>query len=72
MKKRTWLVSARKKKGLKQSDFAKKVGIAKSYLSAIENGERNPSGVTALKISKELDVPMEWFYEDIQKEVVKE
>lgn len=64
MKKREWLITARKEKELNQSEFAKQMGIAKSYLSAIESGERTPSGFTALKIARALDLPMERFYED--------
>lgn len=63
-KQRDWLINARKEKGMKQHEFAKEVKIAKSYLSAIESGERTPSGYTALKISKALNFPMERFYEE--------
>lgn len=72
--KRIWLIEARKEKGLKQHELAAKLEIAKSYLSAIENGERTPSGHTALRIAKELDIPMQRFFENEdqeQKEVLK-
>jgi putative transcriptional regulator len=62
--KRTWLVDARKEKGIKQQELAEMAQIAKSYLSEIENGNRTPSGHTALRISKIIDVPMEKFFED--------
>lgn len=61
--KRTWLIEARKEKGFNQKEFAKEINIAKSYLSAIENGERTPSGHIALRISKAIGYPMEKFYE---------
>lgn len=57
-------MDARKEKNIKQNELASKAKIAKSYLSAIESGERTPSGFTALRLAKILDVPMEWFYEE--------
>ena len=68
-KKRDWLIAARKAKGYStQAEFAKALNIAKSYLSAIENGERTPSGKTALKIADALDVKMEMFFKNESKE----
>ena len=64
MEKRKWLTDARKEKKLSQKELAAQTKLAKSYLSAIENGERTPSGHTALRLAKILDVPMEWFFED--------
>ncbi|MCU6603791.1 helix-turn-helix domain-containing protein [Peribacillus frigoritolerans] len=64
MEKRKWLTDARKEKKLSQKELAVQTKLAKSYLSAIENGERTPSGYTALRLAKILDVPMEWFFED--------
>lgn len=62
--KRKWLIDAREEKGFNQKDFAISIGLSKSYLSSIENGERSPSGKTALKIARALDIPMEWFFEE--------
>jgi len=39
--------AARVEKGLTQAEFAKKSGLHPSYLSGVENGQRNPS-LTAL------------------------
>ena len=65
MGKREWLIEARKEKGFKrQNQFAEAVGLSKNYLSAIESGERTPSGKAALKIAKVLEVPMERFFEE--------
>lgn len=33
----------RKKKGLSQDEMAKLLGISQSFVSGIENGEKNPS-----------------------------
>lgn len=69
MKKREWLIAARKEKGFEtQAEFAQSLGMAKSYLSAIENGERTPSGKTALKMANLLDIKMEMFFEDEEEE----
>jgi putative transcriptional regulator len=67
MGKREWMIEARREKGFKrQNQFAEAVGLSKNYLSAIENGERTPSGKAALKIAKALDIPMERFFEEDQ------
>ena len=69
IKRRDWMVAARKAKGYAtQAEFAKDINIAKSYLSAIESGERTPSGKTALKIANALDVKMDMFFLDEIKE----
>lgn len=63
LKKREWMIAARKAKGYEtQAEFAKDLNIAKSYLSAIESGERTPSGKTALKIANALDIRMDMFF----------
>ena len=69
-KKRDWMIAARKAKGYEtQAEFAKELNIAKSYLSAIESGERTPSGKTALKIANALDVRMDMFFMDESEKV---
>lgn len=60
--KRTWLVEKRKEAGMHQRELAAKVGVSKPYISTIENGIRNPSGETAMKIADELGFPMEMFF----------
>lgn len=64
MGKREWLINARKDRGFKQNEFASEVGLSKNYLSAIESGDRTPSGKAALKISRALGFPMERFFEE--------
>ncbi|MEI7025932.1 helix-turn-helix domain-containing protein [Paenibacillus sp. y28] len=52
----------RKKKGLTQEALAEKAGIHYSYMSGIENADRNISMETLEKIIAALDVaPMEMF-----------
>ena len=69
-KKRDWMIAARKAKGYEtQAEFAKELNIAKSYLSAIESGERTPSGKTALKIANALDIRMDMFFMDEPEKV---
>lgn len=72
MKKREWLTEARLRKGFEtQAQLASEIGIAKSYLSAIESGDRTPSGKTAMKISSLLGVPLEKFFDEEEKEEKK-
>lgn len=54
--KRDFLISARKDRGLKQSDIARITGINPGHYANIEIGKRNPSVNLAKKISKILDL----------------
>jgi len=49
----------RKKRGLRQTDLAKMVGIFQSELSEIERGIRKPSVYLAKKIAKALGVSLD-------------
>jgi len=49
----------RKKKGLRQTDLARLVGIFQSELSEIERGVRKPSVYLAKKIAKALGVSLD-------------
>ncbi|MBE0649654.1 MAG: helix-turn-helix transcriptional regulator [Bacteroidales bacterium] len=49
--------SLRKEKGIRQVDFAEKCGISQTYLSQIENDERNPTLDVLERISKVLEIP---------------
>ncbi len=55
------------KKGKKQKDLAKAVGISPQYLRLLEKGEsNNPSREVMLKIAKELDSTVdELFFNNI-------
>lgn len=45
-----------------QADFAKLFGISRSFLSEIENGEKNPSVQLLQKISRKLQIPLAVIY----------
>ena len=48
----------RKQKGQTQSEFASTCGISQTYLSQIENNQREPNLGTLKIISNELNVPL--------------
>ena len=45
---------------MKQAEFAKQVGVAQSYLSALERGEKEPGAAVLLAISREFDKSVDW------------
>ncbi len=47
----------RKGKRIRQIDFADKCGISQTYLSQIENDERNPTVDVLVRISNVLEIP---------------
>ena len=52
----------RKQKGISQETLADKAGIERSYMGAIERGERNPSYDKLVSIARALNVsPAELF-----------
>jgi transcriptional regulator with XRE-family HTH domain len=54
----------REKAGLSPSDLAKRLGMSRAYLWQLEHEDRKaPSSDLLYKMSKELGVSMEWFYE---------
>ena len=50
--------SKRELKGLTQIELAKKSGVDRNYVGMLERGERNPSYLSLLKISKGLGIPV--------------
>lgn len=50
---------ARTRKDWRQVDLARRAELSKTYVSEIENGRRDPSLTTILKLSEALDVPPE-------------
>lgn len=57
----------RKKRGLTQVALAKKIGMESTYLSAIENGRREPSLTLVKQISRAVTTPPEvLFWEAVQ------
>ena len=43
-----------------QAKFAKRIGVAQSYLSALERGEKEPGAAVLLAISREFDKSVDW------------
>ena len=62
------LRTERKKLGLSAKELAKRVGLSRSYITLLENGERSPTKTIIAKIAKGLMVKSwvveEWFLED--------
>lgn len=62
--KRTWLSQIRKENNFNQEQLAATLGITKSYVSEIEQGNRTPSGYLALRYARTLGFKMERFFEE--------
>ena len=45
---------------MKQAEFAKRIGVAQSYLSALERGEKEPGAAVLLAISREFAKSVDW------------
>jgi XRE family transcriptional regulator, regulator of sulfur utilization len=61
------LKEVRLKKGLRQGNFAKQIGISQTFISQIENGSRNPSLDLLQKIASFYQLPLAvllWFSVD--------
>jgi len=43
-----------------QADFASRIGVSQSYLSAVEHGRNEIGAVVLLAISREFDKSLEW------------
>ncbi len=64
---RSDLTSRRKKLGLTQEDLAKKVGVTRQTIIAIEKGDYVPSVLLALKIAKIFDESVERIFKYEEK-----
>lgn len=49
----------RTKKGIRQEEFAKLMGVSRQTISSLENGRYNPSIMLAYKIAKYFDMSIE-------------
>lgn len=49
----------RKKKGYTQFQMAEKIGVSEFYISALETGNRKPGRNTLIKLSNEMNMPIE-------------
>lgn len=56
----------RKERGIRQEDFAKKMGVSRQTISSLENGRYNPSIILAYKIARFFDMTIEevFIFED--------
>ncbi len=43
-----------------QAEFARRIGVTQSYLSALERGEKEPGGGVLLAISQEFGKSIDW------------
>ncbi len=53
----------RKEKGMSQEKFADESGVERSYMGAIERGERNPTFIKLYMIAKALKVSLPHLFE---------
>ncbi|OTU12605.1 helix-turn-helix domain-containing protein [Acinetobacter baumannii] len=58
------LAELRKKNGISQEKLALESGLARSYLSGVERGQRNTSLLNIYKIADTLDIPIECFFDN--------
>lgn len=49
----------RKEKGYTQFQMAEKIGVSEFYISALETGSRKPGRNTLIKLSNEMNMPIE-------------
>lgn len=49
---------ARVRKGLRQGDLAKKLGVTATYISLLEHDKRDPSWSFLERLAKALDIPL--------------
>lgn len=69
---RKWLYDIRSTQLIRQTDLSKKVGIAQSYYSDIENGKTGPSVKVAKKIGLVLGFNWTKFFEEGSEESANE
>lgn len=55
------LKSVIKKRNIRQKDLANAIGVSPKYMSQILTGRKNLSSTLALKASKWLDLPLDFF-----------
>lgn len=60
---RDWFIELRKKSNLTQQNIADQIGVTRQMISAIENGDAEPSVSTAKLLGELLNVPWTRFFE---------
>ncbi len=58
------LRSAIKSSGLKQKELADRIKVSATTLSRYCAGTQTPTQASMLRLAKELNLPLAWFYED--------
>lgn len=61
----------RKEKGYTQFKMAEKIGVSEFYISALETGSRKPGRETLIKLSNEMNMPIESLLELETEQSVK-
>lgn len=61
---RNWLINCRKRKGLSQTELAKRAGISQPSYCAIEKSKTTPRPATAKRIAHELGFDWTKFFND--------
>lgn len=56
---------------LTQTEFARKIGLTKNYISLMENGQREPSERTISDICREFGVSKTWLYSGMGEPYIK-
>ena len=60
---RKWFIDLRKQANLTQQKLADEIGVTRQWISAIENGDCEPSVTTAKSLGKLLNFPWTQFFE---------
>jgi putative transcriptional regulator len=68
--KRSWMKKLRREHNMTQEQLAKAVGISRTMVTEIENGNANPSVAKAKKIAAVLGFNWVKFFEDDEQEAV--
>ena len=68
--KRSWMKKLRREHNMTQEQLAKAVGVSRTTITEIENGNANPSVAKAKKIAAVLGFNWVKFFEDDEQEAV--
>ena len=52
---------------LSQAELAERMGVDRSYVSGLEQGQRNPTIISLWHVAKALDVPIRSFFEEAKR-----
>ncbi|MCM8809203.1 MAG: helix-turn-helix transcriptional regulator [Candidatus Omnitrophica bacterium] len=62
----------RKIKKFTQAELAWKIKVSPNFIGLIERGEKMPSLETLIKISKALEIPISYFFEEFKYQIPEE